>query len=319
MTVKVGVIGVGTMGKHHARVFSQLNGAELVGVSDLDDERAGAVADEYGCDVVRNVEDLLEEVDAVSVAVPTRYHHDTAAQALESGCHVLVEKPITGTVEDALDLKARAEEAGLIVQVGHIERFNPVFDFLKSVIEEEGAYSLSIRRLGPFSDRVSRDSVAFDLMIHDLDIVMALFGEYPTEVSAMGAPCKSETLDYASAILKFSDGCIANVEASHMSHEKVRDLAATTSDSYIVANYQEQSVSIYKSGVSGFTDDYSGGFRTERVVEKPYLPHREPLMGELQHFVDCVERGQEPRVGIDDGINALKLANEIDEICMTGR
>lgn len=305
------------MGKNHARVYSELVGAELVGVHDVDPERAGDVASRYGGDTFTDVGELFAEVDAASVAVPTAYHREIALSGLDAGCHLLVEKPVASTIEEAEEIRDQAEETDLVVQVGHVERFNPVFEFLRERLEDDSVISINARRLGPFSPRVARDSVALDLMIHDLDIVMALMGEYPEEVAAMGTKRKSDTLDYATAHLRFSNGCIATVEASHLSTEKVRTLEATFPDSFAVADYQEQSLDIYRSGTGGY-EETSEGYCTEQVIEKPYINHREPLKEELEHFIGCVERGEEPRVGVDDGIRALRLATKIDEVFTRG-
>lgn len=317
MTLRLGVVGVGSMGKNHARVYSELRGVELVGVHDADAKQAEKVTSRYGGEAFDDIGDLFSAVDAASIAVPTAHHHEVASKGLEAGCHLLVEKPVAASVPEAREIGREAEEANLTVQVGHVERFNPVFEFLKQRLKHDDVISINARRLGPFSPRVAKDSVALDLMIHDLDIAMALMDGYPEEVAAMGRRWRSGTMDYATAHLRFSNGCIATVEASHLSTEKVRTLEATLPDSYAVADYQEQSLDMYRSGVGGY-EESSDGYRSEQVVEKPYINRREPLKEELEHFVDCVTSGSEPEVGIEDGIRALKLAEEIDEVCSRG-
>src|SRR5881397_975514 len=210
--IKVGVIGVGSLGQHHARVFAELVGARLVGVADVDRTRAAAIAGRHGCRAVTDYHELLTDVDAVSVVTPTLLHHQIARTCLAAGLHVLVEKPMAATVEEARDLVAAASERGVTLQVGHIERFNAAFRATQGAIKEPTL--IECRRWAPFTSRGTDVDVVLDLMVHDLDLVLGLVSAPVREIQASGVSILSATTDVAQARVVFQNGCVATFSAT---------------------------------------------------------------------------------------------------------
>ncbi|MDP6193581.1 MAG: Gfo/Idh/MocA family oxidoreductase, partial [Prochlorococcus sp.] len=218
--VKVGVIGIGNMGWHHARVLSLLKDAELVGVADPDADRGNLATEQFGCRWFADYRSLLEEVEAVCIAVPTLLHHRVGMDCLEAGQHVLIEKPIAACQEEASALITAASKTGRLLQVGHIERFNPAFRELIKVVENEEVVVLEARRHSPHADRANDVSVVMDLMIHDLDLVLELAQSSVVRLAAAGGRSAKGPIDYVNATLGFSNGVVASLTASKMSHRK---------------------------------------------------------------------------------------------------
>lgn len=301
--LRAGVVGTGALGRHHARVWAGLEPATLVGVFDSDPGRAAAVAAEHGCRAFPDLAALLAETDVLSVAVPTVAHHEVAARALDASRHVLVEKPITATLAEADDLVARAAAAGLVLQVGHIERFNPATAALLEA--GRGARFVEVHRLGSFSPRSLDVDVVLDLMVHDLDIVMALDGTEPVEIEAVGVPVLTSRVDIANARLKFASGLIANLTASRVSLEKVRKFRVFAPRTYVSADFTAREAQIYKLETDG------GAPRI--VAARQGAPDREPLRLQIEAFADAVRRRSQPVVTGQDGRRALALALQILE------
>ncbi|OAQ54410.1 oxidoreductase [Natrinema mahii] len=307
--LRAGVVGVGSMGENHARVYDELPSVELAGVTDHDDEVARRVAAEYGTEAV-DLETLCERCDAVTVAVPTHAHYETVSTCLEAGVHVLVEKPIAETVEQGQRLAEQAREAGLVLQVGHIERFNPAVQTMADLIDDLDVIGVEAERLGPPIDRTATDNVVFDLMVHDVDIVGALLGERPRSVAAMG----TENGRYATATLEYGDA-VATVTASRVTQKKVRKLTVTARECLVEVDYLEQSVLIHRDSYPEYlADDGQPRYRHESVVERPHVDNGEPLRYELESFLDAVRTGSVPEVTADDGIAALETVQLIDRL-----
>jgi predicted dehydrogenase len=300
--VRAGVVGVGALGRHHARVWASQPGARLVGVLDRDADRAAAVAKEFKAAVFDDLPALLEATDAVSVAVDTVDHHALARQAMEAGCDVLVEKPMTATLAEADDLVSFAEEKGLVLQVGHIERFNPATDVLLDSVE--GPRFVEVHRLGSFSPRSLDIDVVLDLMIHDLDIVLALDGSEPTQIEAVGVPVLTPRVDIANARLKFASGLIANVTASRVSLEKIRKFRVFAPRTYVSVDFTAREAQVFK------LQDGDGGM-PQISQEKRGAPDEEPLRRQIEAFVTAVKDRSQPVVSGTDGRKALALAHEI--------
>jgi predicted dehydrogenase len=296
--IRVGVVGVGALGQHHARVYADLPGARLAGIYDVDPGRAAEVAGRHGTRVFDHLRDLVAEVDAVSVAVPTVDHHRVAAALLEAGKDVLVEKPMTATIPEAEDLIRRAAERGAVLQVGHIERFNPAVDVLKAAVSRPRF--IEVHRLGSFSPRSLDIDVVLDLMIHDLDIVLTLDGSEPVQVDAVGVPVLTSRVDIASARLRFASGLIANLTASRVSAEKVRKFRVFAPRTYISVDFAQREAQIYRlaEGESG----------PQIQVERKAAPEEEPLRRQLAAFVECARSRSTPPVSGADGLRALRLA-----------
>jgi predicted dehydrogenase len=300
--VRVGVVGVGALGQHHARVYADLPGAELVGVHDALPDRAAQVADLYGARSFSGLRELLDAVEAVSVAVPTVDHHAVSRLALEAGKDVLVEKPMTVTLEEADDLIEFAGERRAILQVGHIERFNPAVDVLKAHAHDPRF--IEVHRLASFSPRSLDIDVVLDLMIHDLDIVLSLDGSEAVQVDAVGVPVLTDKVDIANARLRFASGLIANLTASRVSVDKVRKFRVFAPRTYISADFAAREAQVHR------LVERPGG-RPEIAMEGMSAPDIEPLRRQLEAFLGAVRDRCEPVVPGNDGRRALVLAHRV--------
>ena len=306
--VRIGVVGVGHLGRHHARLLASATGARLMGVADLSADRAEAAATANGCPSYSDYRALLGQVDAVSIAVPTVEHLRVARDFLEAGVHVLVEKPMTSTLAEAEEMLALAERAGCILAVGHTERFNPAVAAAIPLIS--APRFIEVHRLSGFPDRSLDIDVVFDVMIHDLDIVLAIDRSDVVSVDAVGVPVLSHKVDIANARLKFASGCTVNLTASRISRDKVRKVRLIQRNLYVSVDYGEQELEAYRVvPKAGERPAIEGGMVP--VVKG------EPLGRELQDFVDAIREGREPRVTGRDGYRALKLATRVAEAIET--
>ena len=304
MTARVGVIGVGALGQHHARVYAELPEATLVGVHDRDPERAREVAARHGCRVFDDAEALAREVDAVSVAVPTEAHHAVAGALLDAGRHVLVEKPITASLTEADDLIARAAARDVRLQVGHVERFNPALDILREAVK--APRFVEAHRLGAFSPRSLDVDVVLDLMIHDLDIVLWLDGSDPVQVDAVGVPVLTPRVDIANARLRFASGLIANLTASRVSADRVRKFRVFAPRTYVSVDLAAREARVYR-----LSEALGENNRPEIDVQTTKRQQEEPLRRQLAAFVHAVQSGGRPVVAGEDGRRALALARTV--------
>ncbi|MEX2580436.1 MAG: Gfo/Idh/MocA family oxidoreductase [Verrucomicrobiales bacterium] len=300
MSVKVGVVGVGAIGRNHARIYSELESAELVGIYDANEALARSVAEEFGTEALGSFEELVERVDAASVATPTLTHREVATSLLSKGKHVLVEKPISDSVDDAKAIIDLAQENGCVLQIGHIERFNPVMSQLEARLDSPRF--IECHRLSPFPKRSLDIGVVLDLMIHDLEIVLHLVRAPIESVDAVGVPVLTRREDIANARIRFGDGCVANITASRISPERMRKIRVFQGDAYLSLDYQDQSGWIYRK---------DGMEIAREVVE---VEKDEPLKCELAAFVDCAARGEQPRVSGQQGAAALDVALRITRL-----
>ena len=303
MAVRVGVIGVGYLGRHHARIYSGLSGVELVGVADVDRAAAERIAREYGCASSFDYRELAGQCDAVSIATPTSTHRDIAVYCLGEGKDVLVEKPITKSLDEAGDILEAAGRKGLLLQVGHLERYNPGVVAVSEMISEP--LFMECERLSPFLGRGTDVDVTLDLMIHDADIVMSMVRSGLKDLRATGGSIATPNIDIARAWLEFENGCTAVLAASRLEQEKRRTLKVFQKDSYISLDYQNQRVVRHGKNCGGAPD----------VI----IPEeREPLREELEDFIRCVENRERPRVSGDDAVRALRTVLEISEAIRDG-
>lgn len=301
--IRTGVIGVGYLGQHHARIYSNMPGVKLVGVVDINKERADEIAKTYSTTPFYDYRELLDKVDAVSIVVPTVLHHKVAMDLIANDIDILLEKPITTTIAEAEDLIMEAEGHSLILQIGHLERFNAAMMALAKIIK--GPRFIESHRLGPFIDRGTDVSVILDLMIHDIDILLSLVASDVEEIRAVGVPVLSSDIDIANARIEFKSGCVANVTASRISKEKMRKIRIFQEDAYISLDYQAQELFVYrKSGGDGLEKPKIAMDRIE--VEKG-----EPLQAELTAFIDSVRRRTRPLVSGHEGKEALKVALKV--------
>jgi predicted dehydrogenase len=311
--IPVAVVGAGNMGAHHVRVYDELPEADLVEVVEPDSGRAAKIRNEYQVQVYDTV-DEIEEAVAASVAVPNAFHRNVAETLLEQGLDLLIEKPLAPSVSDAVAMVKAAEARDSILQVGHIERFNPAVELLGDILETEEVIAIEAHRLGPFNEQLSEESVIFDLMIHDLDIIRHLMDTELDSLNAIGTTTRSQEIDHAVATMKSTDGILGTATASHVTHGKVRRLDVTTKLSYIQLDYQEQSIEIHYHGTEQLTrHEEQSRFRTETVVERPFVTNREPLKNELEHFLSCVRTRKTPFVPGPDGVATIGLAENIVE------
>jgi predicted dehydrogenase len=308
-TLAVGVIGVGSMGAHHARVYAGMPAVDLVGVADTDWERAKEVASKHGTRPL-NRTTLLQAVDAVSVVVPTQYHAPIVREALEADTHVLVEKPFVDDPAKGRELIALAAQRDLRLQVGHIERFNPAVRALTDVLPEMDVLAVDARRLGPPVDRENTDGVVEDLMIHDLDVLLSLFDAEVDEAFAAGI----EGEPHVTATLQLDNGVLGTLTASRITHQKIRKLAVTGRECRVSVDYLTQSVKIHRHSLPGYVEsDGDVRYRSESVVERPQVNNGEPLRAELESFVSAVNTGDDPEVTGHDGIRAIELVRRISD------
>jgi predicted dehydrogenase len=300
--LRVAVVGVGHLGRHHARLLGEIPGARLVAVVDTQPERAVVAAQPAGARALADYRELFGQVDAVTVAVPTELHHEIALPFLERGISVLVEKPITRTVEEADALIAAAAASGATLAAGHTERYNPAVAAVLPLVSTPRF--IEVHRLGAFPDRSLDIDVVFDLMIHDLDIILAMVKSEVTAIEAVGVPVLTDKFDIANARLRFATGCIANVTASRISKERVRKIRFFQPDAYISIDYAEQEV-------EGYRLLRREGQRPEIQGGKLPVTREEPLKRELTDFVAAVREKRRPLVSGEDGRRALALAQEI--------
>jgi predicted dehydrogenase len=299
-TVRVGVVGVGYLGRFHALIYSHMPDVDLVGIVDADAERAQAVAAEAGCAAFADASALLAGADAVSVVVPTSSHLAVAAPFLRRGIHVLLEKPIAATREEAEQVVALAERSGAILQIGHLERFNAGVMALAERIREPRY--VEAQRMGAFVERATDVDVVSDLMIHDIDIILSLIGSDLTDIRAVGTPVLTDHVDIASARLEFANGAVANVVASRVSDKKTRRIRVFQERMYLSLDFAEQTIDIARPDARSGSD--RGRILREHIDVEPV----KPLDKELGAFVASVRGGSPPIVDGRVGLKALDVA-----------
>ncbi len=332
--MRCGVVGVGRMGRHHARVYTELPGASLVGVVDQDEDRRSSVAARHECPAFASVEALLAAgVDAVSVAVPTAHHLETVAPLLEAGVACLVEKPLAPSVDEAQQIVDLAARTGSVLQVGHIERFNPVVRALNSLRDGAGELTISprfleVHRVSPMSFRSVDVSVVFDMMIHDLDLVLMLMGGVePTEIQAAGVPVITEHADVCNARLTFDTPrgpCVANITASRLALKSERKIRIIAEDAYISIDYakkagvvirrtaNEPQLQVLRQALREGKDLSDLDFQSLVAVENLEIDDAEPLRLQLQSFLGAVQGLHRPDVDAEAGFSAVRTAERID-------
>lgn len=300
------MIGTGYLGKFHAEKYASLDNCELVAVVDINEQAAKEVADKHGAKALTDYSSLLGQVDAVSIVVPTSLHHSVSCDFLKAGTHVLVEKPITVTVAEADELIAIAKEKNVILQVGHLERFNPA---VMGLDNEEKPLFIEAHRLAPFNPRANDVSVVLDLMIHDIDIILALIDSEIERIDASGTAVLTQGTDIANARLTFKNGCVANVTASRISMKMERKMRMFRPSSYISIDFQNKALTKHKTG-----DKEMFPGVPEIVSEESVFENGDALMEEIKHFVDCISSGTNPLVSGEAGRRALQAAIKITDL-----
>ena len=302
--MRVAVVGVGHLGRHHARILATLPGVTLAGVADTNAARAQEIAAQYHATAYTDWRQLLDTVDAVTIAAPTEVHASIAETFLDRKVHVLVEKPMTTTTTQADGLLKLARERGVVLAVGHTERFNPAVAMAKPLVAEPRF--IEVHRLGTFPERSLDIDVVFDLMIHDLDLVLDIVGDEVTTLDAVGVPVLTSRIDIANVRLRFANGCIANLTASRISRDRVRKIRFFQRDAYVSVDYAAQELEMYRLvPQDGRMPVIEGG---KKSVER-----EEPLKRELEDFFEAIRSGRPPRVTGEQGRAALALAERVVE------
>ncbi len=295
--LRVGVVGVGHIGKNHARLYAELPAAEFTAIYDTDPARAQQISREFRALAAGSLSDFAERVDAASIATPTNTHFDVGRELLNCGKHLLIEKPIADNAAHASELAELAAQRQLVLQVGHVERFNPVLSALEELLTHPRF--IEAHRLSPYPNRSTDIGVVLDLMIHDLEIVLHLVRAPVQTIDAVGVPVLSRGEDIANARLRFADGCVANITSSRISPERMRKIRVFQEDAYLSLDYQNQSGEIYRR-------DGAGIVRAEVEIER-----EEPLKRQLAAFIECASTGRAPKVSGFEATAALELAVEI--------
>ena len=303
--ISCGIVGVGSLGQHHARIYAALDKTELVGLYDSDLDRAHEIASRYGGQVFGSIAELGAACDAVSVVVPTDYHCQVALELFEAGCALLIEKPLCLNLKEAEMILEGAKRAGTVVQVGHIEHFNPVMAYMENAVDLPRY--ITADRLAPFNIRGTEVGVVLDLMIHDIGVILALVKSPLVDCQSIGVRVLTRTEDIANARITFENGCVANINTSRVSQKKVREIRVFQSDAYLSLDFMNQEGHLVK--------------RNGMNLEKEPIPIEkgEPLMLELSAFADCVARQSDPKVNAFLGKAALELAIKITEQIHAGK
>lgn len=315
--IRCGVAGVGSLGQHHARIYASLPGAELAGIYEANDARAAEICAKFNCRRFATLEELGDNCDAASVVVPTDRHAEVALPLLAKKTHLLIEKPICASLEEAEQVLTAAREHGCIVQVGHIEHFNPVMAFLEKQVDHP--QYLTAERLAPYQPRGTEVGVVLDLMIHDIGIVLALIKSPVAKIDSVGVSVLSKTEDIANARIQFENGCVANLSASRMSLKKAREIRVFQDNAYLSLNFMEQKGHLVKKsdiiayGLKMKIGLVKAGDVSSIPVKEIPIEKGEPLALELASFVESVAKAQQPKVGAALGKSALEVAITITE------
>ena len=313
--IKTGVIGVGLMGQNHARVYNEIS--DLVAVSDPNENQGKKVAERFGVTWYRDYRDMLSSVEAVTIAVPTLLHREIAENVAAAGIHLLVEKPLAGTVLDAQAIISSAKEANVVLAVGHIERHNPVVKFVKDAFEKGiwgDIVTMSTRRVSRYPSRVRDIGVIYDLAIHDLDIMRYLANSEVKKIYSLGGSMESleNKIDHASIILQFQNNILGYSESSWLTPMKIRELTLTFNKAYVVANYMSQEIEVYHSDITAESVDL---YKINQNVnfQKISVEKKEPLKLELLNFINSIEGRDNILVTGNDGLEVVKLAQSVME------
>ncbi len=304
--LRTAVIGVGYLGNFHAQKYAALADVDLVGVVDSDQKRAAEIASALGTVAIGDHRELLGQVDAVSVVVPTQFHHAVARDFLSSGVHVLIEKPITVTIAEADELIALADKNNVVFQVGHLERFNPVLVAVESILERP--LFIESVRIAPFKPRGTDVNVVLDLMIHDIDIIQHIVKSPVERIDAIGAPVFTGEEDIANARILFESGCVANVTASRISLKSERKMRIFQRDAYLTLDFQNRKVLVAKKG----SGELFPGIPNVKVDERE-LGQADALLSEIESFISAIREGKQPQVSGRDGRMALETALKINQ------
>ena len=316
LMLKVGVLGAGHLGKIHLRLLNESKKYSLIGFYDPDAIQGKKVADEFGYTYYDNINNLINAVDVIDIVTPTLSHFDCAKKAIKKGKHVFIEKPITNTLEEAVELISLAEQYNVKGQVGHVERFNPAFSAVKNSIESP--MFIETHRLAEFNPRGTDVPVVLDLMIHDIDVILSVVDSKVKRVSASGISVISDTPDIANARIEFKNGCVANLTASRISLKNMRKTRFFQKDAYISVDFLEKKCEVVKMkdapkkpGDFDMILQNAEGLKKQIYFDNPQIENNNAILEELETFADAITNNTTPTVTLHDGTEALRIANMI--------
>lgn len=314
--IKIGVIGAGSMGKNHIRVYKELiDKCDLVGFYDIDKAKSDSVSRQYDVEYYENLDMLINDVDAVSIVTPTITHCEYGIMCARNKKHIMVEKPIVHAPDEAVKLIEECEKNKVVLQVGHIERFNPAVIELTNILKGQEIISMDFQRLSPYDKRITDTDVIKDLMIHDIDIMYSIVNSEVNSLYAHGKRVFSKVnTDFAQALIKFDGNILVSLTASRVTEDKVRVLTINTKDACIYVDYINRSIKISRSTSFKLGMKHNGEYKQENTVEKVYVQQYEPLKMELASFLNCISQSQKPLVGGLEGLKSLVLAHRITDL-----
>ena len=308
--VKLGIIGVGHMGNYHVNVARQIEEYDFQGIYDVSNERATYISEKYNVPKVDSINELFKKVDCVIIAVPTFLHYKIAKESLLAGKHILLEKPISQTVQEAEELMELSRKENLTVLIGHIERFNGAILELSKIVKDP--FLIESRRFSPYNPRIQDNGVVLDMMIHDIDIILNLIKDDIVYLSASGNEIKTSYEDTASVVLKFKNQCIANIVTSRTSQAKIRTLNVSQENAYIRLNFTDQEIELQKQASSDtYLNNNEIKYKQEAIIEKIFVHKENPLKLEHEHFIQCVKNQTQPIVNGESDIKTLLVAHQI--------
>lgn len=312
-SIRVAVVGTGHMGRYHLAVYSEMPDVEVVGIADVDKDLVGRLADQYHTTPYTDHRELIGKAELVSIAVPTDLHHPVARDFLSQGSNVLLEKPITKDLEQARELFSLAGDNGLVLHIGHVERFNGAVQELKKIVEEP--ILIEARRLGPFQKRVQDDGVVLDLMIHDIDIVLGLVDSPVAHLAAQGVSVFSDNEDVAHVQIAFENGCMATLTASRATQNKIRTMAVTQRNAYVYLDFTDQDIHIHRqASTEHLLTREQLRYKQESLIERVFVYKDNPLKSEIRHIIDCIRNGAKRVVSVEDELKSLTVALEVLDI-----
>ncbi len=316
--VRAGIIGAGHMGRYHVAAYSELFNVDLVGVCDVNPQKAELAAAPFGVPTYTDYRQLFGKVDVVSVAVPTHLHYEVARDLLEHGIHVLLEKPVCPTLEQARDLFRIAGERDLALHIGHVERFNGATQEMKKIVEQP--YLVESRRFGPWTGRITDAGVVLDLLIHDLDIVLNLVDRPVVKLDVQGQKIRSEFEDLVTVQMQFDTGTQATMLASRVSEEKIRTLTVHQPNAYVFLDYSNQEIHIHRqAGSSVAMTSQHLSYRQESIIERLFVHKGNPLKFEIQHFIEHATDKSKRKVNVDQELRSLAVALRLLELLKDGQ
>lgn len=311
--LKMGLIGLGRMGKYHLNLYESIRDVQLEALCDVDENVLQGASHGYDVFTTTDYSELMDKVDMVTVAAPTRFHFEIVKDCLEAGKHVLVEKPITTNFEEAEELFNIAARNDLVLQIGHVERFNGAVQELRKIVRNP--FLLESRRVGPYDERVKNDSIILDLMIHDIDIILNIVGKDVIDIEAKGSKVYSNLPDFASVNLIFENNAVANIIVSRITQKKDRTLSISQEDTFIFLDYTNQDINIYRKGTSQHIfGERELRYKNEYITERLFVYKDNPLMLEIRHFIDCVKGNVVRMIPVEHELRSLKVALKVDEI-----